>query len=203
MWDRFRYTEESSPSHVRCRRTGGVQNQSPNTHANINSGRYTVGYSHTDVYKYASCLSNLLQTPGFLQSSVARSFDELTSGPGMFTQNEKETRLQLTKLGDQYEWTTVVSDKRNEWRKPASYLARTPCIPLTSLVTRGGNRRAFRLPQEGGDHFHCTVEPSPGHIRSREEVRGTRLGGFEKGLATNKPPKTAKKHSPVMCHPLS
>ena len=37
----------------------------------------------------------------------------------------------------------------------ASYLARTPC------------RRAFRLPGEGGDHVHCTVEPSPGHIRCR------------------------------------
>ena len=51
-----------------------------------------------------------------------------------------------------------------------SYLARTPCIPLFSaLFNRGGNRRAFRLPGEGGDHFHCTVEPSPGHIRCRFE----------------------------------
>ena len=38
-----------------------------------------------------------------------------------------------------------------------------------SLGTLGlaRNRRAFRLPGEGGDHFHCTVEPSPGHIRCR------------------------------------
>ena len=46
-----------------------------------------------------------------------------------------------------------------------SYLARTPCVPLfCTLFNRGGNRRAFRLPGEGGDYFHCTVEPSPGHI---------------------------------------
>ena len=50
----------------------------------------------------------------------------------------------------------------------ASYLARTPCVPLCcTLFTRGGSRRAFRLPGAGGDHFHCTVDPSPGHIRCR------------------------------------
>ena len=47
----------------------------------------------------------------------------------------------------------------------ASYLACTPCIPLLcTLFIRGGNRGACRLPGEGGDHFHCTPEPSPGHI---------------------------------------
>ena len=58
-----------------------------------------------------------------------------------------------------------------------SYLARTPCVPLFSatLFNRGGNRRVFRLPGEGGDHFHCTVEPSPGHIRCRDSGKG--LGG--------------------------
>ena len=50
----------------------------------------------------------------------------------------------------------------------ASYLARTPCVPLFyTLFNKGGSRRAFRPPGEGGDHFHCTVEPSPGHIRCR------------------------------------
>ena len=50
----------------------------------------------------------------------------------------------------------------------APYLARTPCVPLfCTLFNRGGNRRVFRLPGAGGDHFHCTVEPSPGHIRCR------------------------------------
>ena len=50
----------------------------------------------------------------------------------------------------------------------ALYLARSPCVPLfCTLFNRGGNRRAFRLPGKGRDHFHCTVEPSPGHIRCR------------------------------------
>ena len=54
----------------------------------------------------------------------------------------------------------------------ASYLARAPCVPLFStLFNRGANRRAFRLPGESGDHFHCTVEPSPGHIRQERKRR--------------------------------
>ena len=53
-----------------------------------------------------------------------------------------------------------------------SYLARTPCVPLFStLFNRGVNRRAFGLLGEGGDHFHCTVEPSPGHIRYVTRLR--------------------------------
>ena len=36
----------------------------------------------------------------------------------------------------------------------APYLACTPCVPLFStLFTRGGNRRAFRLPGAGGGSF--------------------------------------------------
>ena len=51
-----------------------------------------------------------------------------------------------------------------------SYLARKR--PLTSpylyFFEKGGHRRAFRLPGQGVDHFHCTVwEPSPVHIRCR------------------------------------
>ena len=50
----------------------------------------------------------------------------------------------------------------------APYLARTPCVPLfCALFNRDGNRSAFRLPGAGGDHCHCTVELSPGHIRCR------------------------------------
>ena len=49
-----------------------------------------------------------------------------------------------------------------------SYLARTPCVPLfCTLFNKGGNKGVFRLPGEGGDHFHCTVEPLPSHIRCR------------------------------------
>ena len=36
----------------------------------------------------------------------------------------------------------------------------------------GENRRASTLPGEGVDHFHCTVEPSPGHIRCRKVAFG-------------------------------
>ena len=47
-----------------------------------------------------------------------------------------------------------------------SYLARTPCVPLfCTCFNRGGNRRALTLRGEGGDHFHCAVEPPTGHIR--------------------------------------
>ena len=47
-------------------------------------------------------------------------------------------------------------------------LACAPCVPLLcTSFNRGGSRRAFRLPGAGGDRFHCTVEPSPGHTRCR------------------------------------
>ena len=56
----------------------------------------------------------------------------------------------------------------------ASYLARTPCVPsFCTFFNSPGNRRVFRLPGEGGDHFHCTVEPSPGHIRCRKKENNT------------------------------
>ena len=62
----------------------------------------------------------------------------------------------------------------NEWRKFSVVPRSHPLRPLVLyfFVFRGGNRRTFRLPGEGGDHFHCTVEPSPGHIqcRSRTDV---------------------------------
>ena len=54
----------------------------------------------------------------------------------------------------------------------APYLACAPCIPLScALFNKGGSRGAFRLPGAGGDHFHCTVEPSPGHIRCRKTAK--------------------------------
>ena len=68
----------------------------------------------------------------------------------------------------QYDWTTRVPDNGNEWRKFPVVPRLTSCVPLfCSSFHLGGNRRAFRLLGEGGDHFHCTVEPSPGHIRCR------------------------------------
>ena len=48
----------------------------------------------------------------------------------------------------------------------ASYLARTLCVLLFCPLCNGdGNRTALRPPRKGGDHFHCAVEPSPGHTR--------------------------------------
>ena len=80
----------------------------------------------------------------------------------------------------------------------ASYLARTPYVPLFSTLSiRGESRRAFRLPAEGGDHFQCcndcTVEPLPGHIwcrnftnlegafsqRKRREFLGSNFGRMD------------------------
>ena len=59
------------------------------------------------------------------------------------------------------------------------YLACTPCVPLFCTVfNRGGSRRAFRLPGAAGSHFHCTVEPSPGHIRCRMEEESEAKRGY-------------------------
>ena len=51
----------------------------------------------------------------------------------------------------------------------APYLARTPCVPLfcTSLNRVGKTEGLLDYQGRAGDHFHCTVEPSPGHIRGR------------------------------------
>ena len=59
-----------------------------------------------------------------------------------------------------------------QWKWLEEVSRRTSLVPpLRSLVctlfNKGGSRGAFRLPGAGGDHFHCTVEPSPGHIRCR------------------------------------
>ena len=51
------------------------------------------------------------------------------------------------------------------------YLARTPCVPLCFVLRLIGVETEGVLDYQGraGDHFHCTVEPSPGHIRRRLE----------------------------------
>ena len=81
------------------------------------------------------------------------------------------TRPHYSAIGDttfyaQYDWTTGVLDNGNEWRK---FRAVPRLYPLRFLVctlfNKGGSRGAFRLPGVRGDHFHCTVELSPGHIR--------------------------------------
>ena len=47
----------------------------------------------------------------------------------------------------------------------AAYLAHTPRFVL--CFSGAETERAFRLPGVGGDHFHCTLEPSPGHFQCR------------------------------------
>ena len=48
----------------------------------------------------------------------------------------------------------------------APYVACTPCVPLLcTSFDRGGNKALLDYQGRAGDHFHCTVEPLPGHIR--------------------------------------
>ena len=58
-------------------------------------------------------------------------------------------------LHAQYDWTTGAPDNGNEWRKFGAVprLCAFPCVPLfCTLLSRVGNKRAFRLPGAGGDH---------------------------------------------------
>ena len=88
-----------------------------------------------------------------------------------FFRQEEEKHKDLLSIA-QYDWTTGAPDNGIEWRKYRVVPRSHPLRPLfCALFNRGGNRRAFRLPGEGGDHFHCTVEPSPGHIRCRYSFR--------------------------------
>ena len=55
-------------------------------------------------------------------------------------------------------------------RSTASYLARTLCFPVFLLLdNKSGGKRGLKPTLSGAtwDHFRCTVEPSPGHIRCR------------------------------------
>ena len=75
----------------------------------------------------------------------------------------------------QYDWTTGCWTVDMNGGSSASYLTRTPCVPLfCALYKMVGNRRVFRLPGEGGDHVHCAVEPLPGHIRC-QQLSGTQF----------------------------
>ena len=62
-------------------------------------------------------------------------------------------------------------------RSIATYLVRTPCVPLFMLVLRGLEAiGGFRLPGATWDHFGCTVELPPGHIRCRVTSMWTLFG---------------------------
>ena len=41
----------------------------------------------------------------------------------------------------------------------------TPVPLIFVYLNRSGNKGAFRIPGATWHHFHCTVEPSPRHIR--------------------------------------
>ena len=85
-----------------------------------------------------------------------------------------------------------------------SYLARAPCVPLLStLFNRGGSRRGFRLPGEGGDHFHCTVEPSPGHIRCRFSAYGSPVQKLGLVFSAYGSPRVANNSSDQMLRKMS
>ena len=59
-------------------------------------------------------------------------------------------------------------DNGNVWRKYRVVPRAYPSHPLIcAYFDRAGNKERFRLPGAGGEHFHCTVDPSPGHIRCR------------------------------------
>ena len=84
----------------------------------------------------------------------------------------------------QYDWATGVPDNGNEWGSSASHLACTPCVPLFFVLSLVGveTKGFFDYQGRGGDHVHCTVEPSPGHIRCRHvwafsQESSTLLGG--------------------------
>ena len=85
----------------------------------------------------------------------------------------------------------------------ASYLARTPCVPLLCTLFHrpwGGNRRAFRLPGEGGDHFHCTVEPSSGHSGKKKAHKHKSFRPVTPPV-TGGPPNREARCQSLMCYP--
>ena len=48
------------------------------------------------------------------------------------------------------------------------HLACTPCVPLfVHCFIRVETEGLLDYQGRAGDHFHCTAEPSPGHIRCR------------------------------------
>ena len=50
-------------------------------------------------------------------------------------------------------------------RSTVSYLACAPCVPVLLLVFIGPEAKGI----SEWAHFRCAVEPSPGHIRCRDE----------------------------------
>ena len=80
----------------------------------------------------------------------------------------QNTLKQKTTIHARYDWTTGVPDNGNAWRKCRVVPRAYPSHPLIcAYFHRVGNKERFRLPGAGGEHFHRTLDPSPGHIRCR------------------------------------
>ena len=63
-----------------------------------------------------------------------------------------------------YDWTTGVPDDGNVWRKYRVVPRAYPSHPLFVLIFIGLETKNVGA---GGEHFHCTVDPSLGHTRCR------------------------------------
>ena len=75
--------------------------------------------------------------------------------------------LCMKAIGDRYDWMTGGLYDGNEWRK---YRAVPRARPLVCAYSNGsGSKGALRLAGTTWDHFRCTVEPLPGHIRCRSK----------------------------------
>ena len=90
------------------------------------------------------------------------------------TKNQPKLFLHNVFLGDRYDWTTGEPRDGNEWKKcrvvPRAHTSRTL---LYAYFKRSGSKGPFSFPGATWDRFHCTVEPSPGHIRVRFSDPGT------------------------------
>ena len=65
----------------------------------------------------------------------------------------------------------------------APYLARTPCVPLfVHCLKRVETEGLLDYQGWAGIIFHCTVEPSPGHIRCRKEFTDELLQGRRENM---------------------
>ena len=98
-----------------------------------------------------------------------------------------------TKIHAQHDWTTGPADNGNHSNGMEENLRRTSLAPLTSVASpfntcffsRSGNRRAFSLPEEGGDHFIVWWHLRPvifGADKRKPYIRVVEMHVLEKGV---------------------
>ena len=91
-------------------------------------------------------------------------------------------------FGDQYDWTGGPYDG-NEWKKYRVVPHVHPSRPLVyAYFTCSGRKGAFSLPGAMWDHFRCTVEPLPGHVRCQYLELAGPIQGRETQPPKNHPP---------------